>query len=562
MGEMMEGQLELEEELLEAELEGAGEIGEGEGILGEIANPTAVGSKQWILDTSRSAIELIANAALRNRFLQEISWSREYFPGNRDESTGQRAEGRLASNLFDAIAHVVPERRVPFSLRYRPDIANIVVPIPGVLKNDKCSPAYKKVHPEASEAFVRMREAAAKDGIPIRPLPGCRTAWRTAADQAAVRRHQDNRLAAAGRIGAHMYGLAVDLQLGVRGLPISEANTRTPEKMANIVRMYRSPIYKWLALSGRRFGWFPYRREPWHWEYNPPGFKDRYETGAGKSREIEFESALMLEEELEGEAAELELLLAAGNWLKPFTSRAIPNYPDRRQTGCSVYVPKAAWGQTVIDLLVFFHGLDRCRPTFIPDPKKTLNKFGLDGQIDASGRKVALAVPVIHWDANVSGIWTAANLNRFVDEVRSEIGRQSGVTPTLGRLIIAGHSKAYAILTPLTQEFANNAPATRKEALAKLTEVWALDSTYGEGTVRALYSWARAVPNGRFIAVLNKISERGRPIYYWNAYKTKSTIPPPNLKMCKVEEMHCVIPTRYIRQLLSAKNYPPDWCRF
>jgi hypothetical protein len=50
--------------------------------------------------------------------------------------------------------------------------------------------------------------------------------------------------------------------------------------MPNIVRMYRSPVYKWMALHGREHGWFPYRREPWHWEYNPPGFRERFESGA------------------------------------------------------------------------------------------------------------------------------------------------------------------------------------------------------------------------------------------------------------------------------------------
>jgi hypothetical protein len=185
------------------------------------------------------------------------------------------------------MARVVPERRVPFFLRYRPDIAGIVVPIPGEPN--------KRLHPEASVAFVRMREAAAKDGILIRLLPGPRTAWRSAADQAQVRKGQPNPYAAAAGIGAHMYGLAVDLALSVPSLQIKEANTRTPDKMANVVRMYRSPVYKWLALYGSRFGWFPYRREPWHWEYNPQGFKERFEAKAGKRRAVEFESELELE---------------------------------------------------------------------------------------------------------------------------------------------------------------------------------------------------------------------------------------------------------------------------
>jgi len=254
----------------------------------------------------------------------------------------------------------------------------------------------------------------------------------------------------------------------------------------------------------------------------------------------------------------------AGHWLKPFTSGAIPNYPDHRPTACSLYVPNAAWRQPAIDLLVFFHGLPvPCWDSFIPDPKNTSKKFGLDAQIDGSGRKGALAVPVVHWaaDSNVRAKWTAENLNKFVEEVRDEIGRQSGVKPTVSRLIIAGHSRAYAILTPLASEFHQDAPATKEGALAKLKEVWALDSTYNPLHASALDSWARTLPNSRFIAVLN--IKKGSPtIESWNRnyplsilrdgtvhYKGKK--PPTNLKMVPVSEVHCKIPARYIRTLLS-----------
>lgn len=85
-----------------------------------------------------------------------------------------------------------------------------------------------------------------------------------------------------------MYGLAVDLSTRVAGLSLVNASTRAKDRMANIVRMYRSPNYKWLALNASRFGWFPYRSEPWHWEYNPPGFAARFEgsVGTGTAREL------------------------------------------------------------------------------------------------------------------------------------------------------------------------------------------------------------------------------------------------------------------------------------
>jgi hypothetical protein len=39
---------------------------------------------------------------------------------------------------------------------------------------------------------------------------------------------------------------------------------------ANVGRLRTLPAYKWLAANAERFGFYPYTREPWHWEYNPP----------------------------------------------------------------------------------------------------------------------------------------------------------------------------------------------------------------------------------------------------------------------------------------------------
>jgi LAS superfamily LD-carboxypeptidase LdcB len=255
-----------------------------------------------------------------------------------------------------------------------------------------------------------------------------------------------------------------------------------------------------------------------------------------------------------------------GHWLTPFTSSAIPKYKDRankpQATTCSVYVPDAAWKQETIDLLVFFHGdPGPCLDKFNPDPKNKSKKFRLDAQIHSTGRKIALAVPVIHWiagkSANILGAWSATNLNKFVEEVLVEIGKQSGVKPTLGRLIIAGHSHAYAILTPLACEFNQDAPATKTGALAKLDEVWALDSTYGQTHVRALEAWAHKLPTRRFIAVLNN-GRGSSPLLSWtNYFSSKNNYcpagfkPPANLYVCAVSEGHCDIPLKHIRPLLA-----------
>jgi hypothetical protein len=234
--------------------------------------PTDV--RAWIRSIDRSAIELVADEAQRRRFLQEIDWSREYFPGNPDAQS-RRAPGRLAEELFNTMARVTPERRVPRGIRYH-DVTGVVASVPG--QSDQ------KLFPEARDAFVRMRDAAAADGVRLEII----SSWRSVARQQAARSRQANPNAVAPGISAHNYGLAIDLNMRVPGLSLVNISTRARDRMANMVRMYRSPNYKWLALHGSRFGWFPYKREPWHWEYNPPGFKERFEgnTRSGTASEL------------------------------------------------------------------------------------------------------------------------------------------------------------------------------------------------------------------------------------------------------------------------------------
>jgi hypothetical protein len=272
----------------------------------------------------------------------------------------------------------------------------------------------------------------------------------------------------------------------------------------------------------------------------------------------------------------------AGRWLTAWPSRAIPNYPDasgkKQSTGCAINVPDALWLKKKVDLLVFFHGHPGpCTACFDPAPNAAASKFGLDTQIQNASRKVVLAVPVMHWivrkgdtAANLKGVWSAANFNAFVAEILAEIQDQSNMAGPveLGSLIIAGHSRAYAVMTPLALEFNRGAEATKKGALAKLQEVWALDSTYGAGSARALEAWAAAAPHVRFVAVLNKTlgpAADPKPIDGWNAYydpawRTFGFGPPPNLRMCKVDEKHCAIPTKYVGNLLSTTKSSPDWC--
>ena len=59
---------------------------------------------------------------------------------------------------------------------------------------------------------------------------------------------------------AHHSGRALDLYLGTRNNKESAASQR------------RTAVYQWLRNNASSFGFYPYEREPWHWEHNPlPG---------------------------------------------------------------------------------------------------------------------------------------------------------------------------------------------------------------------------------------------------------------------------------------------------
>ncbi len=209
----------------------------------------------WVASTDSSGVELIADEAKRQRYLSRVDWSTKVFPG----WNGDSAESR---SLFADLTTAIPERRVPRMLRYR-DVEREVVAVPGQNPH--------RLWPEAKDKFLEMEAAARRDGVTLRIASSFRSEQR----QRELAARNKNPNAVAQGHSAHTYGLAIDFRLSVPGLEVAETSTRP---MTNIVKMYRSPVYKWLALHAREFGFYPYRMEPWHFEYNPVGFRDRYEA--------------------------------------------------------------------------------------------------------------------------------------------------------------------------------------------------------------------------------------------------------------------------------------------
>jgi peptidoglycan hydrolase-like protein with peptidoglycan-binding domain len=147
------------------------------------------------------------------------------------------------------------------------------------------------LHNLAADALKALVCAARADGIrhPLLLPTGSRSGFRdpkmqkAAWERALVKYKTEaeaRKWVARPVFSPHQTGRAVDLYLGV------------PNDSANVAKLRRTPAYKWMVAHAQRFGFYPYAREPWHWEYNPP---------ASGASEVAF--AWEGESEWEGESA-------------------------------------------------------------------------------------------------------------------------------------------------------------------------------------------------------------------------------------------------------------------
>ena len=193
-----------------------------------------------------------------------FDWHDNDFPGGPE---GPREQ--FADVMVDVLDLVRPERRANRSREAvvlrgeaNADVWKYVtsqwVAVPGQEK--------WKLHPQACDAFVRMRQQAQSEGIDLVILSAHRDP--EAAQANAARTGNPNAVAS---FSSHSLGLAIDFEMSHRDdIHFDGLSTRP---MSELVRMRESPVHKWLFLRGDEFGWYPYQNEPWHWEYNPPGFR-------------------------------------------------------------------------------------------------------------------------------------------------------------------------------------------------------------------------------------------------------------------------------------------------
>ncbi|MET0450252.1 MAG: M15 family metallopeptidase [Mycobacterium sp.] len=251
--------------------------------------------------------------------------------------------------------------------------------------------------------------------------------------------------------------------------------------------------------------------------------------------------------------------------LVTFTARTLP-------LRVSVLVTKAAQRASRVEVLLFAHGLDVCGPLLKPRPQTfvTGRPLELGAVAEASGRPIVLIVPFLDWEnlnknkMAFGNKWhklgKPENFNGVVAEALERVG-----APTIERLILAGHSRAFGVFDALARAHAN--PEMVTGALGRLSHVWALDSTY-TSPVADWASWLQSRSELRATVIY-------RYATYFSEKAQKTVSLPTGIHGARFRPLtstsggrltvspvaassvsHCAIPSKYLPGLLAALPAP------
>jgi hypothetical protein len=146
-----------------------------------------------------------------------------------------------------------------------------------------------------------------------------------------------------------------------------------------------------------------------------------------------------------------------------------------------VYIPSAAAAVDPLTVLVYLHGdLGSCSDGG-SDALSMMQSatFPLTDLVDASRKAVVLVAPNMKWKKKQGShrLGSPAAVNQLIDEVLGGLaGSGWSSAPSIGRLILAGHSHAFAMWNGLPSTLSDG--EWSKGAMAALTDIWMFDSTY------------------------------------------------------------------------------------
>jgi hypothetical protein len=226
------------------------------------------------------------------------------------------------------------------------------------------------------------------------------------------------------------------------------------------------------------------------------------ETGEESLAWLDFEDPLISAFEGDGESPQYEASPRAARApaAKPMLGGMVWTAMHRPTwTKVTTFVTPRALKQEQVEVLFYVHGLlGPCgRPSHGMESLIASKMFRLAANAVASGRPIILVVPQFQDGNDASwrsrGLGQPSALNRIIAATLLEVSRRTATAvPQASALIVAGHSRAYGVLFELAGAHASSAMA--EGALARLSEIWALDASYGSFPHQAFDALLAAKP--------------------------------------------------------------------
>jgi hypothetical protein len=360
------------------------------------------------------------------------------------------------------------------------------------------------LHRLAAAALEAMICAARAEGIKeplLRPTSGFRDPKRQAELWAdALKKYgspeEARKWVAPPGGSAHQSGRAIDFYLGGKN------------SSSNVAHLRMLPAYHWLVANARRFGFYPYEREPWHWEYNPPA------TGQSEIFTDLYEDEEVFEDEgigpIFGEIPQFETGAPAAATAPKLIGREstppgrtlyvnIPlggEQPARPMTG--IFIPHHFQPRPRVDLIIYLHGV-KPKTNLSIDRYWNRNYFPfwpLREGVNQSRRNVLLVAPTLGQPSENQRGWLveAGGLDKYVDQVLAALVahgpyQRADHRPQVGDIIIASHSSGGLLMRKLA--------LGKNRYAGRIRECWGFDSLSFGGDGHLWAQWAKSRPDAK-----------------------------------------------------------------
>jgi LAS superfamily LD-carboxypeptidase LdcB len=391
-----------------------------------------------------------------------------------------------------------------------------------------------KLHRMAYPAFVALKAAAERDGIPPRLLTiisGYRSVshqkelWERALKKYGTPEQARKWVAPPGG-SAHNTGRAIDFWLG------------TDISSRNLPALRATPAYHWLVCNAARFGFTPYALEPWHWEYTPPGSSPIITARAPGPRAKLYSVSLDARtrpraSRLSGVPLGISYYADAPRPLvRPSERLYKPSMPGGHAPGArpavgglvkredqppqytlylniplgseapahpltGVFVPLNYRPEPLVDLILYLRGFHQGAPSQSIDKywdSRSQSHFDFREGINAVRKNVILVAPSLGPRSQAGRLMQSGGLDWYLNHVLTGLlqhgpHRGRALPPNIRNLILACHSGGGWPMRHLATSPSRYAAAIR--------ECWGFDCLYNTGDEDAWAQWAAARPSSR-----------------------------------------------------------------